>query len=200
MPKGIQSLALLFLVAQAGCTTEPRRPGLPIWDFERDEQMGRVIGSIIGFGGPSALFQDGLDLAPTELNRVILNALATNAVVPAPAKPSSNPIATTQWTISESHEGKIITDWKPITGRKAGVFWWEKTYDCEVHHVIMINQSHISHGLTNFTIVTEIRERPNKNYPWVSGDPELGRASFENIKNILLDAVREELFKTRAKK
>ena len=222
MQKRIQSFTLIFLVLLAGCATEQKRSGLPIWDFERDEikdstegamlgvasgaGFGALLGGLNGAGAGitvGGVIQDSVELTPPELNRVISNALAPTAVLSAPTVLSLNSAAVpnvTQWTISESNEGQIITDWKPIPGKKVGVLWWEKKFECEVRHLITIKRSYRSSQLTNFTVVTEVRERPNVNYPWASADPELGRASFENLKNLLLISVRAELNKRRAKK
>lgn len=225
MNKHAQSFTLILLVLLAGCSSvEPKRSGLPIWDFEHDEvqdlTLGAAIGALLGggIGGIAGavscctlgafqvggVIQDGIKLTPPELNHIISTALAPTAVSSAPMALSLNPTPATQnvspWTISESNEGQIITDWKAIQGKKAGVLWWEKTFECETRHLITIKRSYQSSQLTNFTIVTEVRERPNVNYPWTSADPELGRASFENLKNILLIAVRAELNKRKTTK
>jgi hypothetical protein len=159
---------------------------------------GAVAG--IAVGGQ----QDGIELSAPELNTVILRTLTPhiNGSAQTLAGASSMRVnsSNASWTVSDSNDGQITTDWKRIPGRKVGVLWWHKEYETQVHHIITIKQSFRSARLTNYAIVTEVRERPNENYDWTKADPELGRQSFEDIKGALLSAVQAETNKRRPKK
>jgi hypothetical protein len=199
MHKTLQS-TIILLVVLSGCASELRRTGIPAWDYERDEVRGNA-GAVSGttilpglldilldrhliretvIGG---LVDDEINLTPNKLKVAIKTALAesTQVKIQLPTSDSGDSDAT-QWTVSESYKGQIITDWKPTPGKEKGLFWWKKTYQAEVRHIISIKRSYRSPHHSNFSIFTEVRERPNSNYKWVQGDPELGRASFEDIK------------------
>lgn len=213
--KSISPTVLLFVLA--GCATQPAKPGLPRWDYDETRILnitaahaGALIG---GFAERHTMvaqratiegMQEGIDLTPSELSRVILRALtprstkiADSAIVHTSTSPS---ITMGSWTVSDSNEGQITTDWKTIPGKTAGLFSWKKEYDTQVRHIISIAKSSLSSHQTNFSILTEVRERPNKNYDWVSADPELGRKSFENIKDTLLTSVQIDKIKRGEKK
>lgn len=115
----------------------------------------------------------------------VLGSLSASAE--PPQKVASKP--TSEWTIADSNGGQITTDWRLIPGKQAGLLWWKKTYQTEVRHVITIKSSSLGEDAAKFTITTEVRERPNDNYPWKDGDAELGRASFERIRDFLLFAI-----------
>jgi hypothetical protein len=213
--KPLSSTVLLF--ALAGCATPQPQPGLPSWDYERDElkiqNQATVIGGGFGvlggiFGGVAGAvvggLQEGIELTPPELSSVILRTLTprTNETPQGAISLASNSPddAKNSWTVSDSNEGQITTDWKRIPGRKAGILWWQKEYESQVRHTITIKQSFRTPRQTNYSILTEVRERPNENYDWVNADPELGRQSFEDIKGVLLTSVRAELAKRRPRK
>lgn len=203
----------VLLFALAGCATPQPQPGLPSWDYERDEQataivrlLGGIIGNVEGaaIGAAVGGLQEGIELTPPELSAVIFGALTPRtSEMPQGAIPiaaNSPNGAKNSWTVSDSNEGQITTDWKQIPGRKAGILWWQQEYESQVRHTITIKQSFRSPRQTNYSIFTEVRERPNENYDWVSGNPELGRQSFEDIKGVLLNSVRAEVTKRRPKK
>ncbi|GKS69655.1 hypothetical protein W03_16590 [Nitrosomonas sp. PY1] len=103
-----------------------------------------------------------------------------------------------KWTVSSIYHDTITTDWKSIKGRKAGVLWWTKEYECQVSHKITINKSLKSPDQSlNYKIATIVRERPNDNYSWKLANPELGRLSYENLKNKIISAVNSEVKKRR---
>src|SRR5262245_7827559 len=193
-------------------------PGLPKWHYEEEPALGAMIGGVLGAfsgsrGGTAAGTAAGaigghlgIELTPSELNALIVRILSSPpaAARQAPAGaatfgPSSSPVASrssqldSPWTILESNEGQIITDWRRTPGRKAGVGWWEREYDAEVRHIITIRQSFSAPRLASFSIETEVRERPNDRYPWASANVELGRRSFEELKNTLVQSVQTEM-------
>ena len=93
-----------------------------------------------------------------------------------------------------------MTDWKRIPGKKAGLGYWHKEYEAEVQHIITVQPSVRSEPSTSFVLQTQVRERPNEQYPWAPGDPELGRASFEEIKALLLERIRTRVIERRPRK
>ncbi|EHR70768.1 hypothetical protein BurJ1DRAFT_1917 [Burkholderiales bacterium JOSHI_001] len=192
--------------------------------------IGALIGGIIGGNREHAaaeavlgrgatrgssiesIAQDRIELSPQELSTILFSTLnrgqsirSRGAVISlAPQSTTDGADArspnNTTWSISESNEGQLSTDWKRITGRRSGVLWWEKQYQTEVHHIISIKRAFQNSRFTNFSIQTEVRERPNESYPWSAGDPELGRESFESIKRLLVSTVREEINRRRVKR
>jgi hypothetical protein len=102
--------------------------------------------------------------------------------------------------VADQSEGQIVTDWKPIRGKNAGLLWWKKEYQSEVRHTITIKQALYSPGRASYSILTEVRERPNPSYGWAAADSELGRKSFEDIKNLLLTSIRAELVNRSSKR
>ena len=205
-----------LLITLSSCANEPKRHGIPDWDYERDELkigLGAIIGAAVGAvvgerGGVSGsalggLVRDEVGLSPGVLNRLLLNTLTNSTSVAtnfSTTSTLSNAKTESKWEVSESSEGQIITDWKPIPGRKAGLGWWEKEYQTEVRHIITVKRSYRSSKNSNFSILTEVRERPNSNYKWDKADPELGRTSFEEIKSILLASVHKTLTENGAAK
>lgn len=220
---------ILVAINIIGCASEPPRPGIPLWDYAREGNAALWIEGVVGkingevgndnqelkkvwnFGGllgkaSGRMIQDQIQLAPTELNAVITKALTENTIPTITSVKTNNEKARLlsssrqEWGISESHEGQITTDWMPIPGRIAGLLWWKKEYQTEVRHVITIKRSYLTAQFANFTILTEVRERPNSNYDWEEGDPELGRESFKMIKSMLLEAIKKELHTKSVKK
>lgn len=206
MIKAIWTVFFVVIVMLSGCTTTAllSPSGIPTWDYERDCIISHfvrphgVIGTKPKSDGIRGLVGDQIRLTPDELKSILKNALLqstpTNGqgLVSASA-PFSTPkyfsMYAASWGISDSNEGQITTDWRPIPGRKAGLLFWKKTYQTEVRHTITIKRSFSSYRFANFSIFTEVRERANANYSWVPGDPELGRKSFEELKQILLKSV-----------
>lgn len=208
-------VAIAILVATlAGCATEPPKFGLLLWDFEANEiaqkrwrATERATEKLYGLVEeimPGRMLQDGIELTPPELVTLITDTLSPS--LPRTAQEAHSLSQTTReapkniWTIADSNEGQLTTDWRSIPGRKSGVLWWERTYETEVRHVITIRRSYRSPDLTNFSIATEVRERPNSNYPWVETNSELGRASFEQLKNMLLLTIRMHIDTRKYKK
>jgi hypothetical protein len=210
-------IVLVVAVSWTACAPQRRATDPLRWDFERDahrgalagaaagsyigELLGGAIGAAVSVGG---MINDGIPLTPTELNRIVSEALAPALErVPATARslmPTPVASAGAPWTVAESNQGQFTTDWRPIRGRTAGVLWWKKTYESEVHHVITIMPSYRSPALANLSVITEVRERPNAQYPWVAGDAELGRPSFESLKNMLLATIRATIDQKKDKR
>ena len=160
-----------------------------------------VFGGIAGSLGGAV--QSGIKLSPSDLNKVIMDALtqpqkrhAKAGVQTFAEGPKGENIG--RWGVAESNEGQISTDWEAIPGRMAGLLWWKKEYQTEARHIITINRSYRFSDLTNYSIATEVRERPNSNYQWAPGDPELGRESFSELKLVLLNSVRKWQISWRA--
>jgi len=196
------------------------RDGLGIRDNDRKASMlsefarGRLLSRLEG--SPTL---DNIELSPSELHAAIVSALApprhflsvgpkssTARTSLAPEGTSAAPADRTAdgdergWGIASSNEGQITTDWQRIPGREAGVLWWKKRYDTEVRHVITVKQAFRSSSLSNYSIETEVRERPNANYDWAPGNPELGRASFERIKGQLWVSIQMQSNRKKARK
>jgi hypothetical protein len=204
MRNACKYLSILIFVAFSGCATKsPTQPGSLIWDYERDEvkrldfikkegaisgeAMGGIFGAIAG-----GIIQSEIELKPNDLFRIIESALSEGSLTDEQTSTlKADSIATPRWEISESNEGQITTDWKPTKGKTVGLFRWKKEYQTEVRHIITIKRSYKSQDYSNFSIETEVRERPNANYKWAKGNPELGRSSFKEIKKILLDTIRK---------
>lgn len=200
------------------------------WDYERDglgvseigpkgrmlhfEVLGRMLGVVQG--RPTL---DNIALSPEELHAAIVSALApprhflsaaprsgTSRTSLAPEGTAAAPADRTAdgdergWGIASSNEGQITTDWQRIPGREAGVLWWKKRYDTEVRHVITVKQAFRSSSLSNYSIETEVRERPNASYDWAPANPELGRASFERIKGQLWASIQTQSNRKKARK
>ena len=116
------------------------------------------------------------------------NPTPTHATKDATKKPTS-----ITWTLAEYHPDKLVTSWQSIPGREAGLLWWKTLYLTEVRHTITIKPSIDNLSLSNFIIATEVRERPNENYPWEAGNAEAGRASQNKFKHVVLLAIQDEL-------
>ena len=195
----IKYLIIILFLAFSGCASKsPTLSGIPIWDYERDEikrkdfsdSSGLLLGGLAG--GLGGAVQSEIELTPNDLFHTIEAALVEDTMtenITSTLKVDSSAIS--RWEISESNEGQIITDWKAINGRTVGLLWWKKEYQTEVRHIITITRSYKSKNYSNFSIETEVRERPNSNYKWAKANPEIGRSSFKEIKNVLLGAVRK---------
>lgn len=196
------------------------RDGLGIRDNDRKASMlsefarGRLLSRLEG--SPTL---DNIELSPGELQAAIVSALAPPrhflSAVPrsstartslAPEGATGAPADSTTdgdergWGIASSNEGQITTDWQRIPGREAGFLWWKKRYDAEVRHVITVKQAFRSVSLSNYSIETEVRERPNANYDWAPANPELGRTSFERIKGQLWASIQTQSNRKKARK
>ena len=147
--------------------------------------------------------QTGIKLKAAELNELILTSLTSlntlperKNTLPTEIKKENFPDLSNAWAVSNSNEDQIITDWKRIKGRKAGILWWLKEYECEVRHIITLKKSLDNPEETlSYSILTEVQERPNENYKWEKVDSELGRESFETIKNKINESIRIELLR-----
>ena len=196
------TLVLLLLVL-AACATETQSvQGVPQWDLERDELTTRslqVLPLLIGGSSATATsssarqMSEGIELTPEQVRSLLLAALSARSVSQATKVlqlgPEQSTIATDRWGISDSNEGQLITDWRPLQGRRAGILWWEKVYEAEVRHVITVKQSTRSTKHSNIVVVTEVRERPNSAYPWSPGNSELGQTSFTELRRTVLYTV-----------
>lgn len=204
-------LLVSLLAILSACASIKISSGVPLWRFDGDGTAASVSGAIAGaLIGRSV--RDGIDMPAPELLSLLSKALnqfdsrrpdvapGALSLGSASNSPSASDGALDAWPIAESKDGEITTDWQPIPGKKAGILWWEKYYETEVRHAITVTTAHRDPQLTSFTIRTEVRERPNVNYPWESGDSELGRKSFENIRSKLVRAVQLELSNRRSKK
>ncbi len=208
----------------------PVTPAHLHWDYERDglgiseiDRKGRMwsdlpMGRLLGRLQGSAPL-DNLELSAGELHAAIVSALApprrflaamprsgTSRASLAPEGTTAAPADSTTdgsergWGIASSNEGQITTDWQRIPGREAGFLWWKKRYDTEVRHVITVKQAFRSSSLSSYSIETEVRERPNANYDWAPANPELGRASFERIKDQLWASIQVQSNRKKARK
>lgn len=157
---------------------------------------GTLISSNPQYDFTGNAVQQGIELTSEELKLVILRSLTQNEFSSASDMQLINPVSENSrdiWTISSSNDGQITTDWKPINGRTAGVLWWVKKYNCEVRHIIIVNKMlNNPNQKLEYKIITEVRERPNENYSWQTADPELGRYSYEIIKNTINSAINRE--------
>ena len=192
---------IVLLLSLYGCAHQPAYPPFWVWDYERDE-----IGSREGqdtdrrhddrrddypAGTIGGSIRYGLPLPPTTLYAIFIDALSRPQVASTAAssdQPYARAMAT--WAIVDTNEGRIITDWRPVSGREAGLLWWAREIQAQVQHIITVERSFRFSACANFSILTKVRERPNANYGWKAADPELGRASLEAIRRILLDSVQ----------
>jgi len=120
------------------------------------------------------------------------SAFALESTTPASKDIAQKPTSIT-WTLAEYHPDKLVTGWQSIPGREAGLLWWKTLYLTEVRHTVTIKPSIDNLSLSNFVIATEVRERPNENYPWKAGNAEAGRASQNTFKHVVLLAIQDEL-------
>ena len=120
------------------------------------------------------------------------SAFALESTTPASKDIAQKPTSIT-WTLAEYHPDKLVTGWQSIPGREAGLLWWKTLYLTEVRHTVTIKPSIDNLSLSNFVIATEVRERPNENYPWKAGNAEAGRASQNKFKHVVLLAIQDEL-------
>ena len=120
------------------------------------------------------------------------SAFALESTTPASTHATKKPTSIT-WTLAEYHPDKLVTSWQSIPGREAGLLWWKTLYLTEVRHTVTIKPSIDNLSLSNFVIATEVRERPNENYPWEAGNAEAGRASQNKFKHVVLLAIQNEL-------
>jgi hypothetical protein len=175
---------------------------------------GAVLGNAVGItGGAIGIFDRPILLSPQALLELFNNSLqqkppnslsslnvqplSLKASAKAPSLPEP-PKLTSEWSIADSNEGQITTDWKSIPGKQAGLLWWKKHYQTEVRHIITVRASSTNKDLGAFSIKTEIRERPNENYSWAEGYSELGRKSFERLRDFLLATIEAEQRKIKA--
>jgi hypothetical protein len=165
------------------------------------------------------IFNQGIPLKPRELSKVIYrgispqeshssklrtaknrslrpstkaSAFALESTAPTSTHATQKPTSIT-WTLAEYHPDKLVTSWQSIPGREAGLLWWKTLYLTEVRHTVTIKPSIDNLSLSNFVIATEVRERPNENYPWEAGNAEAGRASQNTFKHVVLLAIQNEL-------
>jgi len=197
----------LILTTLGGCVTiKHSKNGLPMWDYRRDEIIYDKASDVTkgGIYTSDEMLQDGIELKPNELAGIISKILLPMPQVmhsDAKDSASSHPLqSNSKWTISDSNKGQFTTDWRHIQGRKAGVLWWEKIYETEVRHMITIKQPYSTPNVSSFSIATEVHERPNASYPWAKADVELGRTSFEEIKNFLLFKINAEIKQRKSKR
>ncbi len=120
------------------------------------------------------------------------SAFALESTAPTSTQATQKPTSIT-WTLAEYHPDKLVTSWQSIPGREAGLLWWKTLYLTEVRHTVTIKPSIDNLSLSNFIIATEVRERPNENYPWKAGNAEAGRASQNTFKHVVLLAIQDEL-------
>ena len=120
------------------------------------------------------------------------SAFGLESTTPASKDNIQKPTSIT-WTLAEYHPDKLVTSWQSIPGREAGLLWWKTLYLTEVRHTVTIKPSIDNLSLSNFVIATEVRERPNENYPWEAGNAEAGRTSQNTFKHVVLLAIQDEL-------
>lgn len=198
----IASMLLGAILILGACAHKPPRGAIE-WDYERNEiGLGSlVIGGVFGglYSAPKSTIVGGMvanriALSPDKLQKEMMTVLQNHATPSIhyfkSEKRSSIQRPVKNFGIADVNQGVIITDWKPIEGREAGLLWWKKKYEAQVRHTITIKRSYESSEYTNFSIHTEVRERPNNNYDWSTGDAELGRAEFKKIRNVLLAMVK----------
>lgn len=184
------------------------------WNFERDEIISKNIymsHGIVNYyfnrikyeeNKIDSIFNNEITLSASELKELISNVLMgkkyndTSIDVTVTKSVESNNY---NWGISESNNDKITTDWVKIKGKESGVLWWKKEFDTEVRHVITITKSDKFPVCTNFSISTQVRERPNANYAWTEANVELGYSSFKELKNSCLLAIKHELSNIKGK-
>lgn len=143
----------------------------------------------------------GIALTPSEVHSVVIQSLspATNVstyrspMYATTALPDTEEPDVAQWRVHNSTSEEITTDWKRVSGKRAGILWWEKQYETQVSHVITIKPSLDSHILTGITVTTTIRERPNENYEWGPGNVELARKEHAAIKAHLVIAILRKM-------
>lgn len=158
----------------------------------------------------------GLALTPTELHKIISQALLS-LKSEAPTKsetPRQNQLIMTmvpqtplaseetkvthetaaeQWKVVDSTPEEIVTDWNPVPGRTSGILIWEKQYETEVRHRITIKPSIDSQNWSGYVITTEVRERPNRNYPWARGSKDFAQKPNVDITTRLAAAIAQAL-------
>lgn len=209
----MRRLAFASLIAATlvcACATSPGPAPLSLWDYDANarsdrmsgELMGAVIGAMsgdlrrgsVGAAGAVSGF-DAIALSPGDLRNLFLSAfqggraevrVTRSSLDRTPLKAAAG----VPWAIADANEGQLITDWRLVKGRTAGVGWWKKDYQARVRHIITVKHSFRSSNLSNYTIETQVEERPNEAYDWEPANFEYGRESFEEIKEFLLRAVR----------
>lgn len=205
--------AVLCVTAAAlicACATSTHPGPLSPWDYETNARsdrgsgellelaMGNIMGKARRENGAAAGAVSGFDaiaLSPGDLRNLFLAAFQSgrsgtllNRSTLDRAPPRS--AASMRWAIADANEGQITTDWRPVTGRTAGVAWWKKDYQARVRHIITVKHSFRSPASSNYTIETQVEERPNDAYDWEPANVEYGRESFEEIKEFLLNVLK----------
>ena len=155
----------------------------------------RELSKVISHGiSPQESHSSTLRIAQTRSLKppTTASAFGLESTTPASTHATKEPTSTT-WTLAEYHPDKLVTGWQSIPGREAGLLWWKTLYLTEVRHTVTIKPSIDNLSLSNFVIATEVRERPNENYPWEVGNAEAGRASQNKFKHVVLLAIQDEL-------
>jgi hypothetical protein len=202
-------LALLLCCALASsCATfeGTRTPATSIaWDTElgatREPPSRESGGGLLGYS--SSLFSikrsldadwDGVPLSSEEFISIVMSAVAPNSrrqaiigAIPLNVQPQDERL--NRWKIQEINSGTIVTEWMSIRGKTAGLWLWKKEYLTEVRHTISVRPATRNRSLLSYSIKTEVRERPNAEYPWVSADVELGRTAQSEIRAAISTAL-----------
>ena len=170
-----------------GLITNIFNQGIPL----KTRELSKVISHGIS---PQESHSSTLRIAQTRSLKppTTASAFALESTTPASTHATKKPTSIT-WTLAEYHPDKLVTSWQSIPGREAGLLWWKTLYLTEVRHTITIKPSIDNLSLSNFIIATEVRERPNENYPWEAGNAEAGRASQNKFKHVVLLAIQDEL-------
>lgn len=133
---------------------------------------------------------DGVPLSSEEFVRTVRIAVEPQSprlAVPGTQSFVVQPLAdsTVRWKIFEVNSGTIVTEWTPIKGKTAGLWLWQKEYLTEVRHTISARPATLVRNALSYSIKTEVRERPNSEYPWRLADAELGRASQSQLRTVV---------------
>jgi hypothetical protein len=89
--------------------------------------------------------------------------------------------------LGNATDSELTTTWQPVQGKRVGLWIWARRNEAEARHIVRIVPSlRLPARTTNFSIATEVRERPDERWPWRSGDPALGQESLDELRSALL--------------
>jgi hypothetical protein len=122
------------------------------------------------------MYWGGVPLSAAELTASITKSLhAANPPIP----------------IQSSRDGEISTDWLPVPGKTTGVLLWKREWQAQAKHTITVRPSFGDPtNRSEVSVATEVRERPNNNYPWEPADDSwLGEVSLKTLESLIFMSV-----------
>jgi hypothetical protein len=83
-------------------------------------------------------------------------------------------------------DNRVESEWLATDGRTAGILWWRRAWLGRVRYIVTASSVGSN---SQVTLYVEFEERPNSNWTWRDGDPELAEKHTAKLRDAIYKAL-----------